>query len=320
MPSRELIVATSIGTGLGLLGFPSITMGERARPSELTDVDDATWNWFAARRNRPATGAGAAEGYRLGVALLHAEGALRWRRPHRVARTVRSGGDADADATAADLAIDDHVLVRIRAYRGPVLSTRPARLFDRLLLAPPRATGAAAAPPQRTDWFDEAAPREYDAFLGAVRILGGLTPGRLDPALDPWARPLWLAVAHASADRWRASLSRTSDLEGAVLRLLGVGALPVCVTDRHGALHRLPSQWEWRQRFEVRRFSAFPVSAGAARVGFHVEVGERRGGDVVAVEGQVDVRWTNGWMAGTPTARLSLRTPWTALPGVRAIT
>ncbi len=320
MPSREQTVVAAIAASLGLLGFPSLTMGERARPSELIDVDHGTWTSFTAGRSHPEVAPMALGAYRLGRSLLDTEAGLRWRRPHRIARTTRTGGDADPDAIGADLSVDDHLAVRLRPYRGPVRTTRPARLFDELLAEP----GPAGRNPHHRsasseNWFELVAPREYDAFLGAVRILGGVGPGRLDPALLPWARPLWLAIAHASSDRWRAALARTSDLDSAVLRLLGIGTYSACVASPRGGVYRIPSQWEWRQRFEVRRLSVFPVAATSARVGFELLVGERGGRDLDPVEGQVDLRWTGGWLVGTPAARLSLRTPWTSLPAVRSV-
>ncbi|MEZ5261096.1 MAG: hypothetical protein R2755_04810 [Acidimicrobiales bacterium] len=325
---------TETVTGLGMLGFPGITMALRARPAELHGLDEETWERLerlhVGHRLPDAFGAAFANGQ----AFLAATDGLRCRRP--VLIEWKGGHRAPGDEVVpADLRIDHVYLVSCKYLSQILTNAAPAYLFDRLL------TGGQGR--RGPDWYALTAPAEYQALYHAVRhhlggdelpelvhdldashrtVLKHRLRGQWPIGLRPLYRALCVAVAHASARRWQEALDRASVREQMLWRLLRIGSAPYFVlgTGAGGQLRlRVATPWDWRQRYVLRRFQLAPQAAGQPRVSWHASVVDRHDGGSADVAGHVEIRWSHGRFCGPPEAKVYLDTPHHQVPGYFAL-
>ena len=128
-----------------------------------------------------------------------------------------------------------------------------------------------------------------------------------------------MAVAMASADRWRRGLSSARQREAMVWRLLRLQAAPYFVlgatTGGDPLRYRVGTPWDFRSRFEVKTFDAWPDGVGQPMVRWRAEVHDRVEDERHAVEGHVEIRWTHGRFSGAPEAKVHLDTHPHEVPG-----
>ena len=325
---------TEIVTGLGMCGADDVESALVAPPAALRNVDDATW-----QRLRGAWGDGAHRDLFVaslmnGQAFLHARDALRgrpplvveWKGPHR------SIGD---EAVPADVRVDHVYVVSCKYLSRIVVNASPEHLFDRLLKG---------GHGQRTgiDWYEEVAAAEHAALYAVVREsadmplperVGDLTAverrvlGHSYERGSPWpgdGDKLYAAlvdqVAAASAHRWRGAIGAKS--EAMLWRLLRIGSAPYFVlgASAKGFMRlRIATPWDWRQHFELRKFSIEPRAGGQPMIAWEAIVRRRSDGGELPVRGYVEIRWSHRRFGAPPEAKVHLETPHREVPGYFAL-
>jgi len=331
---------TEIVTGLAMLGHRSLDQALEIRPGHILNVGSAEFDRLATAR---AGGVHAREfttAWVNGRVFARATDGLRgrppwtieWKGPHR---------PPGYEQIPADLRIDHVYLVSCKYGSSILHNAGPAHLFDR------RLTDRGV---DRADWFAVVAPEALQALYASfVAELGveslpqhvtdldttarrriksaavrGPWPGRSAAAAVEFA----LAVAQASAERWRRSLDTEARREEMVWRLLRLQAAPYFVlgADLAGTplRYRVGTPWDFRQAFELRSFDVWPDAAGQPLVRWRADATERCGGAHRIVEGHVEIRWSHGRFSGNPEAKVHLDTgahdvagytPLDALPG-----
>ena len=323
---------TELATALGCLDFGTAGWAVLQRPAELL-VDERAWGQLERALHDPALAALADTAFANGQAFAaHADG-LAGRRPTRIEWTggQRPPGD---QVIPADLRIDRVYLVSCK-YSSKVLhNAAPARLFDHLLLA--------TDGHERADWYSVVAADEHAALAScAARAVGcafpsgdpaGASPSdrrRLRDALRAVGRrwpadtndryaALCRRVSHVSAERWRRAAATPAAREALVWRLLRLAAAPYFVVGTsgpHTIRLRIDTPWDWRQRFELRRFDIEAADAGQPQVRWRAHVLDRTEDRVRDVEGHVEIRWSHGRFGGPPEAKVYLDTPHDDVPG-----
>ena len=328
---------TELATALGCLDFGTASWAVLQRPAELVVGDDA-WCQLERGLHDPALLALADTAFANGSAFAAHPEALAGRRPTRIEWTGghRPPGD---QVIPADLRIDRVYLVSCK-YSSKVLhNAAPARLFDHLLLA--------IDGHDRADWYSVVAPDEHRRLAScAAEAVGCLFPDgdpaaadvverrRLRDALRAvgrrWPPPaeepyesLCRVVSIASAERWRRAAATRGAQEALLWRLLRLASAPYFVvgTHQHDTIRlRIDTPWDWRQRFELRRFHIEPDVAGQPQVRWGAEVHDREGDRTRLVAGHVEIRWSHGRFGGPPEAKVYLDTPHTDVPGYVALT
>ncbi|MDQ1511148.1 MAG: hypothetical protein QOG50_2992 [Actinomycetota bacterium] len=325
---------TEIVTGLGMCGADDLVSALDVQPPALRNVDDATW-----RRLRNAWSSGAnrdlfVASWMNGRAFLHARDALRdrtpmvveWKGPHR------SIGD---EAVPADLRVDHVYVVSCKYLSRIVVNASPEHLFDRLLKGGHgKRTG--------NDWYEEVAAVEHAALYSVVRdsvtiplpdAVGDLTTeqrrdlGHSYQRGSPWPGDgdrLYAAlverVAAASVHRWREAIG--AQHEAMLWRLLRIGTAPYFVlgASANGFMRlRIATPWDWRQHFELRKFSVEPRAGGQPMIGWEAIVRRRADGDEMPVRGYVEIRWSHRRFGAPPEAKVHLETPPAEVPGYFAL-
>jgi hypothetical protein len=333
MPSGTTEV-TEIATALGMLR-PSLGEALAGRPIELINVSDVVWARLIALYRADQHAEAFNTAFANGRAFFAASDGLRKRVPLRVEwkGPHRPPGD---DVIPADLRVD-HVFLVSCKYLSEVLANSGApRLFDRLLVGDERSS---------LNWFAEVALTEFqDLYASAVRDAGlvgmpdsvvALTVPEqrmLRDALrsrqwpkflrDSWFN-LSAAVAAASADRWRAALSRPRDRLKLLWRLLRITTATYFVlgTDRTAHIRlRVDSAWDWMQAYDLRSFEVLPRVAGQPVVDWRAVVRRRDDRSELVVEGHVEIRWSHGRFNGAPEAKVYLDTPHRLVPGYNPLT
>lgn len=324
----SLTEITELSTALGMLA-PSLAVGLRHRPSRLQHVDARTWQRLV---DAHATGEhldSFASAFDNGAAFLRAADGLRGRRPRIVEwkGPHRPPGD---DVIPADIRVDHVYQISCKYLSKITLNAGPARLFERLLVGDERSGG---------DWFATVAPREYQAYYDAVRHhVGNDLPEYvtaitdrdrtiLKEALRPRALPetaqqAWLdlcvAVSARSAEIWKAGLTNPRVQLRMMWKLLRIGDAPYFVLGSDGrdvVRLRVASTWDWVQAYDLRRFVVDAKHAGQPVVTWAATIRQRGTGQVVQVNGHVEVRWSHGRLQGSPEAKVYLDTPHAEIPG-----
>jgi hypothetical protein len=327
MPGTKTEV-TEILTGVGTLGA-DLEAVLAARPNELLNVPQATWEGVVAACREPKNRALVESSFSNGRAFFESEDGLRRRVPLRVEwkGPHRPPGD---DVIPADIRID-HVFQVSCKYLSKILQNAgPVRLFERNLVGEQRT---------RVDWFASVAPDEYQRFYGAFRDavsahlperVGELTPHdrsqikevfRGRPLPDA-ARTLWrdlcVRVSRESSERWRSVLLDERSQLRTLWRILRIGDAPYFILGASGASQmrlRVASAWDWSQDFEFRALTVQPRSSGQPEVSWQAEVLERESGSIRRVVGHVEIRWSHGRFQGAPEAKIYLDTPHDEVPG-----
>ena len=327
MPDEKTAVS-EIVTGLGASGVSMLDGALAARPASLLGVDPAAWAQLTRARLEGRHDRLFASAWDNGVAMLMAIDGLRSRRPV----TIEWKGPHKPpgyESLPADLRIDHVYLVSCKYGSDISANSSPSNLFDRLL-----ADRSARSEP----WYATVAPDAYAEFYRCVREeLGSSLPddatslapehltairttcGRRwpDALVGPW-RQFSYDVAIASALRWRKGLATPAARELMLWRLLRLETSPYFVlgSTKAGApvRYRVATPWDWRRTFRLRSFEVRPVVAGQPLVAWSAQVEHRDSGDLVPVDGDVEVRWSHGRFSAVE-AKLHLKTPAHEVPG-----
>ena len=319
---------TEVVTALGMLGYDDLDAALTARPDAIVNVGGEIHEALQRARKEGRHTDVFAAAFINGQRFLSARDALRGRVPFLVEwkGAHRAPGD---EVVPADLRVDHVYLVSCKYLSRIVVNASPQYLFERLLAGGQGRRGA--------DWFAEVAPAEHAALYAAVRgaidpalptdvraldrvqrrALGtALRDGWPDGALDHY-HALTTAVATESAARWAAAMR--TEPEAMLWRLLRIGSAPYFVlgASPKGFLRlRIATPWDWRRRYELRRFV---VEAGEGRgqpvVAWSAVVRRRDDRSETTVCGHVEVRWSHGRFAGPPEAKVYLDTPHDEVPG-----
>jgi hypothetical protein len=120
------------------------------------------------------------------------------------------------------------------------------------------------------------------------------------------------AVALESATRWRAGLRDALAREEMVWRLLRLQAAPYFVlgaaSDGTPLHYRVGTPWDFRARYGMRTFDAWPDVVGQPLVRWRADVHDREAGARRSIEGHVEIRWSHGRFSGAPEAKVHLDT------------
>jgi hypothetical protein len=307
-----------------MLGFDTVDRALVHQPSEMVDVDAPVWERVVAAWDDRRYRTDVAGAFRNGRVFLDSRDGLRGRRP--VVIEWKGGQRAiGAEPVPVDLRVDHVFLVSCKYASRILLNAAPGQLFGW---------------PDVVDWYAEVAPDQYQALYRHVRSdvgADGLPPRAADlarhhravlrEALGPagWDgdggelyAALSTAVSEATADRWRDRLAGRRRQEAMLWRLLRIGAAPYYVlgASRDQTLRlRVTTPWDWRRRFEFRRFDVWADQAGQPRVGWRATVRDHAEGADRTVDGHVEIRWSHGRFAQAPEAKVYLDTPHADVPG-----
>jgi hypothetical protein len=124
-------------------------------------------------------------------------------------------------------------------------------------------------------------------------------------------------ASEASVEIWKKQLA---DVPGDLMlwRVLRIAPAPYFIlgADRFGAVRlRIDTPWEWRNRFEFRRFSVEAEPAGQPRATWIGEYREKGSRTTQRVDGHVEIRWSHGRFKQRPEAKIYLGTPHGEVPG-----
>lgn len=330
MPSVRTEI-TEIVTGLGMLGLPTVEDALFVRPSVMRNVQPAHWDRLDEAFASGTYGLDFAIAWLNGLVFLRSGDGLRERRPISI-EWKGPQNPPGFDFLPADLRIDHVFLVSCKYLSRILANSSPANLFDRCLAD--RSGG-----PADFGWYQSVAPDEYQDFYSELRsFLAGVvdlpfTVGALGPdhiarirehCAGAWphaVRPAWaafsLAVAEASAERWRSNLTTAAKREEMLWRLLRLNPAPYFVLGSSVAAPlrlRIGTPWDWRQQYLMGDFDIAGVSAGQPKVTWRAEVMNKATGMHEVVDGHVEVRWSHGRFSAVE-AKVYLDTPHDAVPG-----
>ena len=321
---------TELATGLGTLAHDSVGEAIAARPPEMVSVSPEVWELLAQAHDGGALSGDFERAWCNGVAFSQADDGLRGRRPIVIEwkGSHRAPGD---EVAPIDLRIDHVYLVSCKYLSKILINASPAFLFERLLRGGHGVRGG--------DWYAETAPAEYQRLyalvrhqLGShdlpsdVRDVDGAQRQRIGQALragwpggtEALYRDLGSVVADTSARRWHARLTEERGQEAMLWRLLRMGSSPYFVlgTSVRAPLRiRVATPWDWRLRYQVRRFECTAQAGGQPRVRWVATVEDRHTAAVRSVEGHVEIRWSHGRFSSNPEAKVYLDTPHHEVPG-----
>ena len=321
---------SEIVTGLAMLGFRDLPHVLAAQPHVVINVGDEQ---FA--RLRMAYDAGQHRdlfdvAWRNGERFARSDEGLRGRPPWRL-EWKGAHKPPGYEQVPADLRVDHVYLVSCKYGSSILHNVAPAHLFDRRL-ADRRRGGA---PP---DWYAEVAPDAYQELYAACRAaICDIAGGEIDlpahvselqqahreqlkralnrawpPGVDSIYREFSHAVALESATRWRANLTDALAREEMVWRLLRLQAAPYYVLgalgDGSALRYRVATPWDFRVRFRMRTFDAWPDVAGQPLVRWRADVHDRESDVPRTIDGHVEIRWSHGRFSGAPEAKVHLGT------------
>ncbi|HET6954870.1 MAG TPA: hypothetical protein VFI47_31200 [Acidimicrobiales bacterium] len=327
MPADRTEV-TEVVTGLATFGAPDLPTALADPPGSFGGVGDERWARLRALERAGRFRAEFAAAWANGRCFLDAADGLRGR-PPLVVEWKGPQRPPGTDPIPADLRIDHVYLVSCKYNSRIQLNAAPWSIF-----AP------AGAPVQ--DWYAEVAGDRLQALYELVCFEAGLAselPARcgaltaaqrrkLAASLRPgaWTSPaaaeaytaLSVAVAAASARRWRDALRQESRREATLWRFLRVVAASYFVLGSDGrrlVRARVGSPWDWRQSFRLRRFDVEPAASRQPVVDWVATVDDRAAGEPRTVAGHIEVRWSHGRFKGPPEAKVYLDTPHHQVPG-----
>ena len=311
-------------TGLALFGYRDLEQALSIRPLHIRHVDDEHFDRLDQARAGGAHETSFRTAWDNGRVFARATDGLRgrppwdveWKGPHR---------PPSYEQIPADLRVDHVYLLSCKYGSNIVFNASPWHLFDR---------GLAERRTERSDWYLEVAPQEYQALYRACRAevseLGPL-PDRVDD-LDRDARQIlkrflggsrsWpgaaadayrdftFAVAHASAGRWRDQLRTDRQREEMLWRLLRFQAAPYFVLGASPSdqplRYRVGTPWDFRDLEQA--LSIRPLHIRHVDDEHFDRLDQARAGG--AHETSFRTAWDNGRVFARSTDGLRGRPPW----------
>lgn len=320
---------TEIVTGIGMTGAPSLDAGLAARSASLQNVTAGHWDRLDEAHAADTHAALFATAFANGRAFLESSDALRGR-PPRIIEWKGPHNPPGYEAIPADLRIDHVYLVSCKHQSNILANSSPINLFDRRLAD--RAAGAGEP------WYQMVSPVEYEHFYQCVRWFLGqarlarsvnlLTHSDLQriraECRSRWPTQLrehWaefsLAIATASALRWRSQLPTLSRREEMLWRLLRLSPAPYFIMgdSAAGILRlRVATPWDWRRSFALEDFEITATPAGQPRVDWSARVTNRADDSHLRIDGHIEVRWAHGRFSSVE-AKIYLDTPHSDVAG-----
>ncbi|MCH9802295.1 hypothetical protein K0U73_00685 [bacterium] len=344
---------TEIVTGLAMLGFRDLDEALRVRPMSVVNLETEHYERLTDARASGSHDREFETAWENGHIFARADDGLRgrppwsveWKGPHK---------PPGYEQVPADLRIDHVYLVSCKYGSSILHNVSPSHLFDRAL--------AEKRVERGSDWFVSTAPSAYQELYTACLVDTGLDRdyralpalaadletsdrkrlkaalpkrGRLPDKSQQLYEQFSMAVATASADRWRSSLRTAREREAMLWRLLRLQAAPYFVlgatTSGEPLRYRVGTPWDFRNRFELKSFDAWPESAGQPMVRWRAAVLDRdhardvdndaaTGDELCVIEGHVEIRWTHGRFSGAPEAKVHLDTHPHRVPGYFPLT
>jgi hypothetical protein len=317
---------SEIVTGLAMLGFRDLDHVLAAQPHVVTNVDDDHFARLRAARDGGVHPVLFDTAWDNGVTFARSDEGLRGRPPWRL-EWKGAHKPPGYEQVPADLRIDHVYLVSCKYGSSILHNVAPAHLFERRLAE--RRRGSAVS-----DWYADVAPEAYQelyaACCGAIDVpalpdhVSRLEPthrdrlkrdlrGRAWPdGVDRIYREFSHAVALRSVERWKAALRDSLAREEMLWRLLRLQAAPYFVlgatADGSPLRYRVDTPWDFRTRFALRSFDAWPDPAGQPLVRWRADVHDREADHLRHVEGRVEIRWSHGRFSGAPEAKVHLDT------------
>lgn len=324
---------TEIVTGLAMLGYRDLDDALMVRPMTVVNLGDEHYERLAAARSAGTHAREFDLAWTNGQDFARAEDGLRgrppwsleWKGPHK---------PPGYEQIPADLRVDHVYLVSCKYGSSILHNVSPSHLFDRALAERRVERGA--------DWFVTTAPEAYQHFYEACVAETGLghlpasvveldkadradlkaalpKRGRLPDMAQHVYEQFSIAVAMASAERWRQALATPRAREAMVWRLLRLQPAPYFVLGAtpggEPLRYRVGTPWDFRSRFALNAFDAWPDAVGQPMVRWRAEIDDRDTGERTGVEGHVEIRWTHGRFSGAPEAKVHLDTNPHQVPG-----
>jgi len=318
---------TEIVTGLGMLGG-DLRGQLPARPGELRNVDDGTWEALVDGWDDPDLVGLADRAFANGRSFYDALDGLRGRRPRQVEWTGRQRSPGD-EVAPIDLRVDHVYLISCKYLSKITMNASPAHVFERLL------TGGHGR--RSGDWYRTVAPTEHGALWRATchhlaladmdldaldhparKSIAHQLRGAWPASLAPSYESLCAAVSQRSAQRWSEALAAQGAraAESMLWRLLRIGSAPYFVlgsSDVDALRLRVASPWDWRQRYRFDGLRVEAAEGGQPMVRWTAAY--REGTRRAEVAGHVEIRWSHGRFSGPPEAKVYLDTPFAEVPG-----
>ncbi len=128
------------------------------------------------------------------------------------------------------------------------------------------------------------------------------------------------AVSIETTLRWRhrleaATAPQRTQMLFRMLRIAG-GPYWLLGTKGHTPVQlRVSDTRNWRDRFEMKRFTVVDAHAGQPQVDWRAEIVERATNVRRAVDGYCEIRWSHGKLQGNPECKVQVITPLEAIPG-----
>ena len=128
------------------------------------------------------------------------------------------------------------------------------------------------------------------------------------------------AVSIETTLRWRhrleaATLPQRTQMLFRMLRIAG-GPYWLLGTKGHTPVQlRVRDTWDWRDQFELKRFTVVDAHAGQPQVDWRAEILDRTTNVRVAVDGYCEIRWSHGKLQGNPECKVQVTTPLEQIPG-----
>lgn len=324
---------TEIVTGLAMLGYRDLDDALQVRPMSVVNLADEHYERLVAARSAGTHDSEFETAWQNGRVFARADDGLRgrppwsieWKGPHK---------PPGYEQVPADLRIDHVYLVSCKYGSSILHNVSPSHLFERAL--------AERKVERGSDWFVTTAPEAYQEFYDACLVetelddmpasvaeldkshrqrLKATLPkrGRLPDKPQRCYEQFSMAVAMNSAERWRRALKSAREREAMLWRLLRLQAAPYFVlgaaTNGEPLRYRVGTPWDFRNRFEMRAFDAWPDAAGQPMVRWRAEITDRVANRRSAIEGHVEIRWTHGRFSGAPEAKVHLDTHPHEVPG-----
>jgi hypothetical protein len=331
--ATEKTKLTEVGTAVGLMYDPG-----QAWPAGLAEVvvpgiPTEVWQPIVL----PATEVGSPHKDLLLHALANGHAfrtkVLGGRLPDRIEWTGAARSVWTSDVPR-DLTVEGVWFIQAKYDSHCVLNTSPGAVVDDLLVD--HAIGT------RTSWFEEVAADALQDYYAQVRARTAepLPDDVRDLGRDHRAviKPLLKAERHASDREAEAylELARTASVETArrwqrqinaatlpqrtqmLFRMLRIAGGPYWLLGTKGknpVQLRVTDTRTWRERFELKRFTAVDAHAGQPQVNWRAEVHDRSTADRRTVEGYCEIRWSHGKLQGNPECKVQVTTPLEQIPG-----
>ena len=324
---------SELGTAVGLVYEPSTGWDGALRAVDVPGIEPDVWQPIvlpAAEADSPhrelllrALGNGRAFRHEI----------LHGRRPHHI---EWSGGTRSVWTSdiPRDLTVDGVWFIQAKYDSTCVLNTSPGALVDELLVDHTLES--------RMSWFEEVALERLQSyytqacaqlpltdFPDDVRDLDKDTKAILkkamrgrppSPSEDAAYAELCRAVSIETTLRWRhrleaATLPQRTQMLFRMLRIAG-GPYWLLGTKGHTPVQlRVRDTRDWRDQFELKRFTVVDAHAGQPQVDWRAEILDRTTTERVAVDGYCEIRWSHGKLQGNPECKVQVTTPLEQIPG-----